>query len=122
MSSIFTYTIQISKDNYESEQLFNDKIDFVIREYFDNYYLKHFKLKELFIKYDLLDIPVGDIVNFWDDNIVLNFDIVDYETPDKLIEFVKKSIEIVNLNEEILNQNIVIKLNTYLLSDVRITF
>jgi hypothetical protein len=63
-----------------------------------------------------------DIANFWESSIELNFDIVDYKTPQELITSVEQTVKKMEENSRGKGLNIVVKLNTYLLPFVSFSF
>ena len=122
MSEIYTLTKQISRSNYQSEEEFISKIKMVVRDHFENYPFQHEEFRERFKQNELLDIIMFDIVNFWEDSVDLGFDFSDYEAPEDLINVVLQTINVLKENEEFKKSNIVVKLNSYLLSFVSIDF
>ncbi len=122
MSEIYTLTKQISRSNYQSEEEFISKIKMVVRDHFENYPFQHEEFRERFKQNELLDIIMFDIVNFWEDSVDLVFDFVDYEAPEDLIDAVIQTINALKENDEVNEPNIVVKLNSYLVSFVSFDF
>jgi hypothetical protein len=122
MSEIYTLTKQISRSNYQLEDEFISKIKMVIRDHYENYPFQHEEFRERFKQNELLDIIMYDIVNFWEDSVELGFDFADYEAPEDLINAVIQTINALKENVEFKKSNIVVKLNTYLLSFVSFDF
>jgi hypothetical protein len=120
-SEIFTYTKQISRSNYFSEEEFMNRIETIVKDHYENFISEYFTIKDTFFRFEKSEIITGDIVKFYENNVELSFDLIDFETSEKLMEHIISSKKIIE-NQFPLNENIVIKLNTYLLSDVRITF
>jgi hypothetical protein len=116
MNDTFILTKQISKSNYFSEEDFVQRIADIVNDNFENYHFQHFGYKDIFIKSELTEIILFDIENFWQEKIELNFDFADFQEPDSLIEMILSSIEIVKKNPKYNNENIVIKLHTYLIT------
>jgi hypothetical protein len=122
MSEIYTLTKQISRSNYRTDKEFYAKIKMVVEDHFENYSFQHQELKEVFRQNELLDIIMFDIANFWESSIELNFDIVDYKTPQELITSVEQTVKKMEENSRGKGLNIVVKLNTYLLPFVSFSF
>jgi hypothetical protein len=122
MSEIYTLTKQISRSNYQSEDEFISKIKMIARDHYENFHYERQDFKELFRKHDLLDIVMFDIANFWEESVELGFDFADYEAPEDLINAVIQTINALKENGEFKKSNIVVKLNTYLLSFVSFDF
>jgi hypothetical protein len=120
-SQIFTYTKQISRSNYFSEEEFMNRVETIVKDHFDNFVYEYFTIKDTFFRFDRTEIITGDIVKFYENNVELSFDLIDFDTSEKLMEHIISSKKIIE-NQFSLNENIVIKLNTILLSDVRISF
>jgi hypothetical protein len=116
MNDTFILTKQISKSNYFSEEDFVQRIADIVNDNFENYHFQHFGYKDIFIKSEITEIILFDIENFWQEKIELNFDFADFQAPDSLIEMILSSIEIVKKNPKFNNENIVIKLHTYLIT------
>jgi hypothetical protein len=116
MNDTFILTKQISRSNYFSEEDFVQRIADIVNDNFENYHFQHFGYKDIFIKSELTEIILFDIENFWQEKIELNFDFADFQAPDTLIEMILSSIEIVKKNPKYNNENIVIKLHTYLIT------
>jgi hypothetical protein len=116
MNDTFILTKQISRSNYFSEEDFVQRIADIVNDNFENYHFQHFGYKDIFIQSELTEIILFDIENFWQEKIELNFDFVDFQDPDRLIEMILSSIEIVRKNPKYNNENIVIKLHTYLIT------
>jgi len=120
-SEIFTYTKQISRSNYFSDEEFMKRIETIVKDHYENFISEYFPIKDTFFRFEKTEIITGDIVKFYENNVELSFDLIDFDTSEKLMEHIISSKKIIE-NKFSLNENIVIKLNTYLLSDVRITF
>ena len=116
MNDTFILTKQISRGNYFSEEDFVQRIADIVNDNFENYHFQHFGYKDIFIKSELTEIILFDIENFWQEKIELNFDFADFQDPDSLIEVILSSIEIVKKDPKYNNENIVIKLHTYLIT------
>jgi spermidine synthase len=98
-----------------------NRVETIVKDHFDNFVYEYFTIKDTFFRFDRTEIITGDIVKFYENNVELSFDLIDFDTSEKLMEHIISSKKIIE-NQFSLNENIVIKLNTILLSDVRISF
>jgi hypothetical protein len=116
MNDTFILTKQISRSNYFSDKDFKQRIIDIVKDNFENYHLQHFRFKEIFIQSEETEIILFDRCNFWENKIELNFDFADFQDPEKLIKLILSSIEITNKSPEYNNENIVVRLHTYLIT------
>jgi len=122
MSEVYRLIKQISRNNYSTENHFLEKVEYIVEDHFDNYKNQFQDIKDVFLKYERDEIITGDIMNFWDHNVVLNFDTIEFDNPETITESVKKIYNSIKEDEEYKGCNIVITLTSYLFSDLEISF
>jgi hypothetical protein len=116
MNDTFILTKQISQTNYFSNEEFIQRVKDIVNDNFENYHLQHFEFKDIFIQSERSEIILFDISNFWEKRIELNFDFADFEEPESLIKLILSSIEITRKAPVFNNENIVVRLHTYLIT------
>jgi hypothetical protein len=78
-SEIFTYTKQISRSNYFSEEEFMNRIETIIKDHYENFISEYFTIKDTFFRFEKTEIITGDIVKFYENNVELSFDLIDFD-------------------------------------------
>ncbi len=116
MNDTFILTKQISRSNYFSDKDFKQRIIDIVKDNFENYHFQHFGFKKIFIQSEETEIILFDQCNFWEKKIELDFDFADFQDPERLIKLILSSIKITTKSPNYKNENIVVRLHTYLIT------